>query len=225
MYGTTESGGINGDGNVFSINTDGTGYTDLFDFNDANGYGPFPYGGSLALSNGVLYGTAYIGCGSNNDGVLFSVKTNGSGFKELLVFNGTNGANPDGAVIVSGNTIYGMSSAGGANGDGNIYSIDTSGSGFKDVLDFNYTNGTTPYGTLALNGSTLYGMTTGGGTIGGVVFSIGTSGSGYTILNKLGVSGAGAFPDGSLIYSNGVLYGMTYSGGKYGNGTIFGFKL
>ena len=51
-------------------------------------------------------------------------------------------------------------------------------------------DGREPYGSLTLSGSTLYGMTYGGGDSGvGTVFSMGTNGSGFTLLHEF-ASGA-----------------------------------
>src|SRR5437879_1367844 len=63
LYGTTESGGSTGDGSVFALNTDGTGFTTLYNFTAAPGYphinsdGIEPIAG-LTLSASTLYGTA-----------------------------------------------------------------------------------------------------------------------------------------------------------------------
>ena len=226
FYGTSSEGGTNGLGNIFSININGTGYTDLFDFNTGVATGEDPYC-TLALSNNVLYGTAYLGGGPANDGTVFSYNIGTSTFTKLVTFTGTNGANPDGSVIVSGSTIYGMTNAGGANSLGDIYSLSTTGSGFTDVFDFTGVKGAAPFGALIINGSTLYGMTTGGGTgANGDVFSVGTNGSGFTNLVNFGLGGSpGVAPHGSLILSNNVLYGMTNSGGQYTYGTIFSYAL
>jgi uncharacterized repeat protein (TIGR03803 family) len=225
MYGATSEGGIYGLGNIFSISTTGTGYTDLYDLNTPGGIEPEA---SLVVSGTMIYGTAYLGgAGSNNDGIVFSFNMTGSVFSTLYTFTGTNGANPDGSLLLSGSTLYGMTNAGGANGYGNIFSISTTGTGFTDLLDFNGTNGSSPYGALVLNGSTLYGMTTDGGTgDGGNVFSVGTNGSGITnLVNFSTNSTPGAFPHGSVVLSNNVLYGMTNSGGANGDGTIFSYSL
>lgn len=224
MYGATSEGGAGGLGNLFSISTTGTGYTDLYDFNTPTGIEPEA---SLVVSGSMIYGAAYLGGGSNNDGVVYSFNMTGSIYKVLCTFSGTNGANSDGTLLLSGSTLYGMTNAGGAGSVGNIFSIGTDGSGFKDLLDFNGTNGSSPYGALIINGSTLYGMTTGGGTQdGGNVFSISTGGSGITTLVSFGIGvSPGAFPHGSLLLSNNVLYGMTNSGGQYGYGTIFSYLL
>ncbi len=73
-------------GCIFSIDTNGSKYTDIFDFNGTNG--ATPQGGSLILSRNILSGMTEFG-GVNNDGCIFSVDTNGSGYKKLLDFTTT----------------------------------------------------------------------------------------------------------------------------------------
>ncbi|MEO6883613.1 MAG: choice-of-anchor tandem repeat GloVer-containing protein [Bacteroidia bacterium] len=225
LYATTPTGGANGLGNIFSFNLTGNVYTDLYDFNSGT-TGMEPYC-TLALANGVLYGTAYLGGGSANDGTVFSYTISSKIFTKLVTFTGTNGANPDGSVILSGTTLYGMTNAGGANSLGNVYAVSTTGTGFTDSFDFTGINGSTPYGTFIINGSTLYGMTTDGGTAaGGDVFSISTGGTGFTnLVNFSTTASPGAFPHGSLVLSNNVLYGMTNAGGLNSFGTIFKYSL
>ena len=64
LYGTAEYGGSFADGTVFSINTNGSGFTVLHDFG-AVGDGSAPQAG-LTLSSNVLYGTT-------SGGTLFSL--------------------------------------------------------------------------------------------------------------------------------------------------------
>jgi uncharacterized repeat protein (TIGR03803 family) len=68
LYGTCRLGGINGNGTVFSLNLDGTGFTTLFSFNNTNGSEPF----SPFLVNNSLYGITYSG-GSSGFGVAYSL--------------------------------------------------------------------------------------------------------------------------------------------------------
>src|SRR2546425_1213419 len=76
LYGMTEDGGINDSGTIFKIIPDGTGYTDLLDFAGvANGRKPF---GSLVSDGNILYGMTAFG-GTNDDGVLFKIKPDGTG--------------------------------------------------------------------------------------------------------------------------------------------------
>src|SRR5689334_10218154 len=65
MYGTAALGGgslNNGDGTVFAINTDGTGFTDLLNLDDSIGDGPR---GGLVLEDNILYGATPHGGGYN----------------------------------------------------------------------------------------------------------------------------------------------------------------
>ena len=128
LYGTTDYGGSSGSGTVFAINTDGTGFTNLYRFPalDTNSFttnsdGAFPKAG-LILSGNTLYGTAYAG-GSSGDGTVFAVKTDGTGFTNLHSFNWNDGAGPDDGLILSGNILYGMTAGGGKWGHGTVFSL------------------------------------------------------------------------------------------------------
>jgi len=163
LYGMAYAGGANGDGYIFSISTNGTGFTDFLDFTgtagSAKGANPT---GSLILSGSTLYGMTSAG-GTSGFGVIFSVSTSGSVYSVLHNFSGTDGETPYGSLLLTGSTLYGMTSTGGIHGDGNIFSVNTSGTTFSDLFDFKGTNGARPYGSLILSGSTLYGMTSTGG--------------------------------------------------------------
>jgi uncharacterized repeat protein (TIGR03803 family) len=77
LYGTTSAGGSSGNGTVFKINTDGSGFSTLYSFsatNDVAGTntdGAHPIGG-LLLSGSALYGTASAG-GTFGFGTVFSI--------------------------------------------------------------------------------------------------------------------------------------------------------
>ena len=75
LYGMTSEGGSSGDGNVFSVGTDGSGFVDLLDFTGTGGVypGEFPTG-DLTLSRGTLFGMTSQG-GANGDGNVFSLTT------------------------------------------------------------------------------------------------------------------------------------------------------
>jgi len=54
--------------------------------------------------------------GTSNDGCIFKINTDGTGFSKLLNFNGAaNGNNPAGTLTLSGTTLYGTTNIGGAN--------------------------------------------------------------------------------------------------------------
>ncbi len=191
-------------------------FIDLHNFNGTGGANPY---GSLLRNGNALYGLTEKG-GIHNRGCVFSVDTNGNGFKDLLDFNGSNGSNPYGSLICLGKKLYGMTTYGGISGDGNIFSIDTNGVNYRDLLDFNMTNGAYPFGSLLLSDSVLYGMTSTGGPGYGNIFCIDTNGSGFRVLlNFIGANGF--LPYGSLIISGNILYGMASEGGAHNYGCVF----
>jgi uncharacterized repeat protein (TIGR03803 family) len=219
MYGMAEAGGAYNGGVIFSADTDGSHYRDIYDFDPLGTFGNFPLG-ILTVSGGMMYGMTQYG-GTKNYGVVFSVDTNGSGYKDLLNFNDTNGAIPYGSFVLSGNLLYGMSYNGGKNGYGCVFSIDTNGTRYKDMFDFNVTNSAHPLGNLTLSGNELYGMVSNGGLYSnGCIFSIDTAGSRYSdIYDFNGITGAN--PYGSLTLSGNTLFGMTTSGGANSEGCVF----
>src|SRR5258708_17839235 len=83
LYGTAGSGGSSGNGTVFAVNTNGTGFTNLHAFT-ASTDGANPRAGLILLGN-TLYGTAQNG-GSSTFGTVFAINTNGTGFTNLHTF-------------------------------------------------------------------------------------------------------------------------------------------
>ena len=125
--------------------------------------------GSVIVSGSTIYGMGHQG-GIAEPGfpaaaaAFFRLNTTGGRQAAVFTFTGSNGAAPTGSLILSGTTLYGMTSAGGANGDGNIFSIGIDGGNFQNLYQFTGgTDGSNPRGSLILVGTTLYGMTPGGG--------------------------------------------------------------
>src|SRR5262245_55032517 len=69
LYGTTANGGTASVGNVFKVNTDGSGFTVLVTFGNLNGANPQA---DLILSGATLYGTTLAG-GSGTNGTVFKI--------------------------------------------------------------------------------------------------------------------------------------------------------
>lgn len=227
LFGMTSSGSSY-DGTIFMIGTDGTGYRILHDFQADQIDGLSPWG-SLVLANGVLYGMTLFG-GIANNGTIFQINTDGTGYQKIHDFGGiNNGASPYGSLIVSGSTLYGMSSGGGTNGVGAVFSIETSGTNFQILHSFSLYELNKPFGDLTLSNSTLYGMAALGGTNGlglGGVFQVNTDGSGYQFVHIFSFGPLdtqdGSQPTGTLLLSGSQLYGMTYFGGSGANyGAVF----
>ena len=131
LYGTTAGGGKYGMGAVFSVNTNGSDFTNLYSFSPAipgtNSDGDTPLAG-LVISGATLYGTASSG-GPFGNGTVFSLNTDGSGFTTLhsfsalaTSFTNSDGSDPNGLVL-SGNTLYGTAQEGGSAGSGTVFSL------------------------------------------------------------------------------------------------------
>jgi len=224
LYGMTQYGGANNSGIIFKIKPDGSSFSKMFVFSGVvNGSQPQ---GSFISDGTFLYGMTLSG-GSNNMGVIFKIKPDGTTYSKLLDFAGaTNGAAPYGTLVFDGTFLYGMTQSGGANNLGVIFKIHTDGTGYSKLLDLSTINGSNPYGSLIIDGSFLYGMTHDGGANNhGVIFKINTNGSGYSILHDFTNATDGWFPESSLISDGTFLYGTTYSGGTNTDGIIFRINL
>jgi len=208
LYGTTYAGGIGiGNGTVFAMNTDGTGFTNLHCFTYIDGAGP---SGVLMLSGTTLYGTTIEG-GSFTDGTVFAMNTDGTGFTNLHNFSYSDGADPCGGLVLSGNTLYGTTQNS-SPGYGTVFAINTDGSGFSTLHTFTGgSDGGNLLGGLVLSGSTLYGATQDG-----TVFAINTDASGFSIVYTFSGN-----PNGTLVLSGGTLYGTEVGGGSFGDGSVF----
>jgi uncharacterized repeat protein (TIGR03803 family) len=226
LYGMTRLGGSSGTGTLFSVNTDGTGFSLLHTFLGGASDGANPFG-SLTLSGSKLYGMTNMG-GSNTLGTIFSINIDGTGFSLLRTFTGlfdADGAYPQGSLTLSGSKLYGTAFGGGY-GSGTVFSMNTDGTGFTLLHNFSgndITDGRAPTGSLTLSGSTLYGTAfVGGSADEGVIFRVNTDGTGYGLLHNFtgGVSD-GAKPFGSLALSGSTLYGTTREGGGSNLGTLF----
>src|SRR5262249_29963451 len=114
LYAAARGGGLGGGGTIFSIKTNGDGFSVLKQFQVAtvneSGYYTNVEGADpdsvLTLSGPTLYGVTYQG-GSNGVGTVFAIGTNGTGFKVLKAFATNEGAYPTAGLVVSGTTLYG----------------------------------------------------------------------------------------------------------------------
>jgi uncharacterized repeat protein (TIGR03803 family) len=251
LYGTAYNGGSFGNGTVFAMNMDGTGFSTLYSFTAiaawpgsynfftvyTNSDGANPVGG-LISSGTTLYGTAFNG-GSFGEGTVFKVNMDGTGFTTLYSFTllsnrgtgllNSDGADPDGGLILSGSTLYGVTFVGGTSGPGTLFKVNTDGTGFSVLHNFtgSFSGGHFPYDALLLSGDTLYGAMYNDGA----VYAINADGTGFTNLYEFtaasgsgggyGTNSDGYLPSDALISSGNTLYGTTGYGGTSGNGTVF----
>ncbi|MGH9443885.1 MAG: choice-of-anchor tandem repeat GloVer-containing protein [Thermoanaerobaculia bacterium] len=213
-YGTTVGGGPGGFGTVFRMKTDGSSFQILHPFTGGTDDGERPNPGLSLDGSGFLYGTASQG-GSGGKGVVFRVKSDGTGFAILHSFTGgpSDGDSPFGPVVMdSAGNLYGSTIRGGSSNTGTIFKMSATGTRF--IVLHSVTDAMFP-GALTLDGQgTLYGSTA------ETIFRMRTDGTGYEVLKNL------VSVTGSLILDGvGNLYGVTMNGGVGNVGTVFAMRV
>ncbi|SPE62356.1 conserved exported hypothetical protein [Verrucomicrobia bacterium] len=178
--------------------------------------GEMPAAG-LVFDQGMLYGVSAFG-GSSDDGTLFKVSTNGTGYTVLKTFtyssDYTDGSMPEASLIAADGVLFGTTLMGGSNSYGTVFRISTNGTGYQILHHFGAeVDGRQPYGKLCLDNGILYGGVGSGGISNyGAIFRISTEGTGYSVLMNFSETNGWA-PQGNLVMYNGVLYGTTAQGG------------
>ncbi|HLI49000.1 MAG TPA: choice-of-anchor tandem repeat GloVer-containing protein, partial [Chthonomonas sp.] len=193
LYGVTSGGGVYGNGVVFGVKEDGSGYRVLHEFSaedglGRNGDGSHPYGGLVLGLGGWLYGETYGG-GVYGNGVVFGVREDGSGYRVLHAFSGRDGRWGMGRLVWKGGKLYGVTYGGGRDRSGVVYVLGEDGRGYQVLHDFGKgAVGLCPYGLLSVGrDGWLYGVTEGGGVGGqGVVYRLRADGSGFGVVYDFG---------------------------------------
>lgn len=129
----------------------------------------------MILVGNRLYGTT-TGGGTNGQGAIYALNTDGGGFARLHDFSyaGGNGAYPYAGLLWAKGRLYGTTYYGGDNGYGTVFSIGLDGAGYGNLYSFDFANGAYPYCPVTISGNLLYGSAYGGGEVGlGAVFSLG----------------------------------------------------
>lgn len=225
FYGASFGGGSFHNGSVFQMNSSGGGFSLLHSFAGGAGDGSEPQGALFQIGP-TVFGETAVG-GVSNIGTLYKVNTDGSGFQLLHSFAGghTDGSQPYGSLIASGNTLFGTTLSAGSGDSGTVFSISADGSGYKILHNFTgaSNDGSLAIGTLVQSGSTLYGMTFDGGAHGdGTIYKINTDGSGFQLLYSFNnLPNGGEIPFNSLTLVASTLYGMERLGGTQGLGSVF----
>jgi len=243
LYGTTYSGGANGDGMAFELTpgTDG-GWTEkvLYNFGATGTDGINPRASLVFDANGNLYGTTEKG-GLHNAGAAFELTPGTSGaWTEKVIYDfaatATDGQSPIVRLIFDAAKVnlYGTTQYGGANDIGTAFELTPAADGGwteKVLYSFGASkvDGEWPLAGLLLDAQgNLYGTTALGGTNDqGAVFELTPGENGdwtekilHNFIFQNGVDGIS--PYGGLISDDaGNLYGTTEQGGAYGNGSAF----
>ena len=237
LYGTTAFGGRLNSGTVYQLtppSSPGGTWTETLIYETPALYTPAnPYGGVVAASNGVLYGTAFELYEYFGGAVYSLVPPSSPGgawtMTTLHEFTTTgDGSCPyaglavDSGGVLYGTTFYGGTSTACTNGCGAVFSITPSSSGTyaTEAVLYSFTggnDGSSPQATLAIGpDGKLYGTTEGGGNPrGGTIFSLTppTQEGGvwtYKLLYSFNGTTNGDWPS-PLVIGKGSLYGTTYA--------------
>lgn len=237
LFGTTYGGGAYGNGTVFLLNTNGSGYTTRAQFGGVSGDAARPEAALIQGNDGALYGTA-AGGGAYGYGAAYRIANpTGPGAPVLIhSFGGSergDGSEPYAPLLqLSDGFLYGTTVLDGASGYGALFRLSTDGATYSLRNSFSPASGggIHPYAGIVLGADgTLYGTTYSGGAYGyGTVFRLANpaSGPGPQWLHSFTNSGGdGGYPYAGVAQgSDGTLYGTTWSGGADGAGTVFGLN-
>lgn len=219
LYGTTVSGGVNGDGTIFLVSTDGATFNTLFSFYNSGGYNP--YAGVIRGSDGYLYGTTNFG-GANGVGTIYRVSPNGAAFSYRVLhdFSYNSGYTTVGGLIQgSDGYLYGAMAEGSANYSGALFQVSTDGTVYNNVYNFSHlTSGSPSSGVIQGSDGRLHGVTA------GTLYTLDTAGTTYTTIYLFSngfVDGASPGPGSLVLGKDGSCYGTTMRGGNYNNGTLY----
>jgi len=150
-------------------------------------------------------------------GTVFSVPVGGGPVTTLASFNGTNGSNPFGGLILSGSNFYGTTEKGGAHNFGTVFAIPAWGGPVTTLASFTEPTGRYPEGELTLSGSTCMARHREGGPYNGWngVFNTHRGGSVNTLAwFKRRQRG---YPPWRIDFERFHFVCTTYQGGAYGN--------
>jgi uncharacterized repeat protein (TIGR03803 family) len=238
LFGTAAEGGENvlledasGYGGIFEVKAGSSAVTDLANFNVTDG--AFPASNVVLDGNGDLFGTS-SDFGSHfavvGDGTVFELKAGSGTITNLANFDGTNGTDPAGTVVLdSHGDLFGTADSGGANGYGDIFELAAGSNTITDLADFDGADGADANGVVVDSQGDLFGTTEGGGSDGyGDVFELAAGSNTITDLaNFDGQDGFGL--DSSVaLDSDGDVFGTAseFDGGAPGSayGTVFEVK-
>lgn len=233
IYGTTYFGTNQGGGSLFRLAPDGT-FTILHRFGGGRPNPFTPYTGVTLGPDGLLYGTTLRG-GADDKGTIYRITTDGTDFTVLHEFDGDDGENPEGQLVVFDGMLYGTTLIGGARNRGTIYRVSTSGafellysfpafSAVRDGLGINDV-GSNPRAGLMYSTAdlTFYGTAYNGGEHGhGTVFRY-TPGAEAQLVHAFGGPSFGASRPMSAVVQDdaGNLYGTSEFGGYLNGGSAW----
>lgn len=151
LYGMTFEGGSSDKGVFYRIETDGSGFTKLFDFTGPNGQTAWNH--MVVAGPDLLYGAVTLG-GSVGSGLLFRFVPSTGSFTEMHGFSGLDGGLLFGSpVLASDGKLYGMGGTGGAAFIGSVYRYDPGTDVVTTLHSFELPDGFSPRADLVQVGT------------------------------------------------------------------------
>jgi uncharacterized repeat protein (TIGR03803 family) len=153
------------------MTADGNDVTELHSFSFGDGAAP---NAVIMGTDGRLYGTTRFG-GDFNQGSVFRMSADGTGFVTLRLLSGLDGVSPAAAFHqLPDGRLVGTTQGGGMNSHGTVFTMRPDGSNFEVLHAFGGLDGDTPWAPVVADPrGTLYGTTYRGGPRGGgVVFKL-----------------------------------------------------
>jgi uncharacterized repeat protein (TIGR03803 family) len=224
LYGTALNGGVGngvrGDGLLFRLNRDGSGFQVIHKFcsetNCTDGVGPQ---GLILGGDGNLYGTTFGGgtgsCGGGGCGAIFRVTPSSGAYQVAFNFNGTtDGYEPSAIVLAPNGSLYGNS--------GVTFEY-TPSTGYFQVLPvkFPLINGAPSLGVVSIVGpnGNLYGLYFVAGMDGVGLFEVETDGNNLQLFPFYNTYPGGGTPENMILASDGNFWNTDYNG-RTGYGDI-----
>ncbi|MEP6747453.1 MAG: choice-of-anchor tandem repeat GloVer-containing protein [Bacteroidota bacterium] len=218
LWGMTPTGGSNNLGNIFSLRTDGTNFTERYAFSS---FGQSPDGQKmLDYGDGFFYSVAVMPYG----GIIYRMHPDGSSYQIIYQFPNVIPyaglvKGPDGYLYGTARTTSGTTS------NGLLYKIGNFGTGYQELHIFSGADGRAPSGNLLYYNGSFYGITYNGGTSdNGVLYTIKPDGTGFSVMFQFNFAN-GRIPTGPLVVIPSIqgsyFYGTCQEGGNNGYGTLF----
>jgi uncharacterized repeat protein (TIGR03803 family) len=215
LFGTTVSGGTNGDGQVFEISARSHNFSTIYSFLSTDGTpGPVVVDGS-----GNIFGVMTTG-GENGTGTLFEIQQGRHSVTTLASLPAGIGT-PSLAVDANDN-VFGTTRTGGTSGAGTIFEYKAASASLVTLYNFPVASASSfPNAHIVVDAADDVFGTTANGTS-GIAFELPAGQSTLDVLQTF----ASSTPTYGLTASpTGVLYGLTSNGGANSEGSLFSLTV
>lgn len=185
--------------------------------------------GRLLEWQGKIIGTSYDGNlpgGGISNGHIFEYQFSNNSFTKTVQFNGLDGKNPVGGIMLhSSGRLFGTTWKGGKFDQGTIYEYHPQTGTHTKLIDIGQTShGNTPHGSVlqASNGSIYCHASLGGQNDHGTLLKYNFSREQFAVIHNFDSSTTGKRPFGDILeYQPNQFIGITYQGGSGNCGMVY----